>query len=285
MRHDSLISNEFEIFDNVGRAPVRWDPLRIISLVMLLITITSLILIIVLYRKEANQYLISYMDWVESHPIAGIVTFILVNTLLVPLLIPGTLLAILGSFVYGFIYGKLIGYVIIICIVSVANTLGGYLAFLLSRYLFRRSLEPVMLSYKYLRGLDYAFGHHGFKLIILFRLCPVVPYNVFNYVSAVTKVSHRQFFWGSFLGMLPLKAIELVIFINLAVDIANVVEGNYDLGPAYKYLTIFGVVFAIFLIIIIGYVTKKELDNEVMMHRTRISISKTTRYFSHNDSR
>lgn len=59
--------------------------------------------------------------------------------------------------------------------------------------------------------------------------------------------------------MAPLKAIELVLFINVTVDLAAIVEGDYDLGMGYKILMIVGIIMAIFIMIVIGVITKREL--------------------------
>ncbi len=122
--------------------------------IVLLLIIVAIVVVFFFFREQANDILMGYIDWVEGHPLIGIFGFLFVNTILVPLLIPGTLLAIIGSFIYGMIYGKLAGFFIIFVIVVIANTAGGYLAFLNSRYLFYNSLKPIMMRYRYLRGMN-----------------------------------------------------------------------------------------------------------------------------------
>jgi uncharacterized membrane protein YdjX (TVP38/TMEM64 family) len=164
--------------------------LKFFSGLMLVLVIIAIVVVMVFFRKEFNKFLQSYMEWIEDNPVLGYFIFMIFNIILVPLMIPGTLLAILGSYIYGLIYGKLIGYFIIYSIVVISNTIGGYLAFLVSRGLFYECLKPTFVHYKYLRAMNKGISHHGFKIITLFRLCPIVPYNVFNYVSALTDVTH-----------------------------------------------------------------------------------------------
>jgi len=64
--------------------------------------------------------------------------------------------------------------------------------------------------------------------------------------------------------MTPIKAIEVFLFINITVDLAEIIEGHYELGTGYKVLLIIGGVMAVGLIILIGLITKKELDKEVL---------------------
>lgn len=245
------------------------DPLRFFSGLVLVLIIIALVIVLVFFRKEFNQLVTSYMEWVEENALIGYFIFMVLNIILVPLMIPGTLLAILGSYIYGMLYGKILGFFIIYTIVIISNTIGGYFAFLMSRSLFYECLKPTFTRYKYLRAMNRGIAHNGFKIITLCRLCPVVPYNVFNYVSALTDVTHSQFFWGTLFGMIPLKAIEVLIFINLTVDLANIIEGKYELGSTYRILLIVGGVMAVGLIIWIGYITKKELDKELMETRSR----------------
>jgi uncharacterized membrane protein YdjX (TVP38/TMEM64 family) len=209
------------------------------------------------------------MIWTEDNPYIGIIVFMAVNIIMVPLFIPGTIFAILGAYIYGMIYGKTAGYFIDLIVIVISNTLGGYMAFLASRWLFYDCLSGVMHRYKYMRAMNRSVAKHGFKLMILFRNCPIVPYNCFNYLVAVTDMTHRQYFWGTFLGMIPLKAIEVFIFINLTVDIASIIEGEYELGTGYTIILIIGIVMAIILIIILIVLTRRELHNELRLAATR----------------
>lgn len=243
---------------------------------MLALVILAFLIVGIFYRKEFNQGLQAYIEWVEGHPVLGYCTFMLVNIALVPLLIPGTVLAILGSYIYGLIYGITAGFFIILTLVIISNTIGGYIAFLVSRGLFYECLQPTFHRSRYMRAMNKGISHNGFKIILLFRLCPIVPYNIFNYVSALTDVTHRQYFWATLLGMAPIKAIEVLIFINLTVDVAKILEGDYELGLGYKIMLIIGAVMAVGLIILMGVLTKRELNKELLEVRRRRRSSEHT---------
>ncbi|CDW87567.1 UNKNOWN [Stylonychia lemnae] len=245
------------------------DPLKFTSGLALFLVIIGLLITILMYRQEANLFLEAYIEWIETHQIMGVFVFLIVNIIIVPLMIPGTILAILGSYIYAIIYGKVLGYFVIYFLVVISNTIGAFLSFIISRGLFYECLSPYLHNYRYLRAMNRGIKKHGFKFIFLIRMCPVVPYNVFNYVSAVTDVNLKQYFWGTLFGMMPLKAIEIFIFINITVDISKIIEGKYKLGSIYEIVLIVGVVMAIGLIILIGYVTKKELDKEIQLTRSR----------------
>jgi uncharacterized membrane protein YdjX (TVP38/TMEM64 family) len=50
--------------------------------------------------------------------------------------------------------------------------------------------------------------------MILLRMTPIVPYNVFNYAMSVTSVSLYDFTLGS-VGMLPMSALYVYVGVNL----------------------------------------------------------------------
>lgn len=61
-------------------------------------------------------------------------------------------------------------------------TIGCIMAFLLGRFVLREQTEGLFNKFKILKAVDKAIESQGLKLVILLRLSPVVPYNVFNYV-------------------------------------------------------------------------------------------------------
>jgi len=265
------------------------DPFRYLSGLVLFLVTASVVIILLFFRKEFNRLLVAYMEWVKDHAVLGVFAFVLVNVLLVPLLIPGTLLAILGSYVYGLLYGKLLGFLLVFALVVVSNTVGGYLAFLVARGLFHECLQPAFNRHRYLRAMNKGVSRNGFKIVALFRMCPVVPYNVFNYAAALTDVTHAQFFWGSLCGMAPMKGAEVLIFVDLSVDLASIIEGRYELGQGYRIMLIVGGVMAVGLIALIVCLTKKELDKEVAEVR-RISLERQVQelnqgFAAHNEER
>lgn len=80
--------------------------------------------------------------------------------------------------------------------------MGATIAFLIGRYVLQSFVSSIVRRVKWLQALDNAFEVRGFTVVMLMRLSPAVPYNVFNYVVAGTKVTLRDFVCAS-VGMLP----------------------------------------------------------------------------------
>lgn len=85
-----------------------------------------------------------------------------------------------------------------------------------------------MNNYKYLRAADKGVKNNGFKLMFLFRMCPLVPYNVFNYFIAITSVSNRDFLLGC-LGIIPHLFLTVYIVIQIS-DLDKIIDGDFDFG-------------------------------------------------------
>ena len=83
-------------------------------------------------------------------------------------------------------------------------TLGALGAFKLSRYieggyfmnLINRKTEKI-------RHLNDSIEKRGFFVIFILRLIHIVPFRGLNYLAGVTNISVKDFFWGTFFGIIP----------------------------------------------------------------------------------
>ena len=87
----------------------------------------------------------------------------------------------------------------------------------------------------------------GAKIIFLLRLTPLVPYNIANYLIGATSVKLLDLMIGN-IGQIPEWAMVLYI-------------GNaFSLG--YNFLII-GIWFGIIVLVYVGYLAKKEMEEEL----------------------
>ena len=70
--------------------------------------------------------------------------------------------------------------------------MGASLAFLVSRYLARRTLEGKIGGDPRLAAIDTAIRREGAKLIFLLRLSPAFPFTLMNYALGLTGVRFRE---------------------------------------------------------------------------------------------
>lgn len=109
--------------------------------------------------------------------------------------IPGTLLTLLAGSLFGFWLGT--------AVVIVGLSLGSYLAFLLGRYLLREPLSQCMQKQAWVERLKDGLETNGFRFIVVARLVPLFPFNALNFTCGLLPLKGRDYFLGSFLGMLP----------------------------------------------------------------------------------
>lgn len=79
---------------------------------------------------------------------------------------------------------------------------GSVIAFLLGKYVFREKSEEFARRFSVTKALDKAIQTEGLKIVLLLRLCPLVPFTYFNYVMGITGVSFFDYAIGGF-GMVP----------------------------------------------------------------------------------
>ncbi len=92
-----------------------------------------------------------------------------------------------------------------VLIVSFASTTGATVAFLVSRFLLRDSIQRKFGDR--LATFNQALEREGAFYLFMLRLIPAVPFFVINVVMGLTPVRTRTYWWVSQLGMLPGTAV------------------------------------------------------------------------------
>ena len=110
-------------------------------------------------------------------------------------------LSLPGATVLTLVFGWYFGLVEGIVLVSFASTSGASLAFLLSRFLFRDSIQNRFGER--LQSFNRALEKEGPFFLFTLRLIPAVPFFVINAVMGLTPIRARTFWWVSQLGMFP----------------------------------------------------------------------------------
>lgn len=132
----------------------------------------------------------------DTNPVRVAAVLITFQTVTAPLGFPGVPLSILAGALFGFFFGTIIA--------LVGGTLGGSLAFLLSRYVLRNYVQKKMLSrHPKIRRYERRLAQRGFMSVLALRLLPLFPFNTLNFLLGTTNISFKKFVLGSFAGMLP----------------------------------------------------------------------------------
>ena len=110
-------------------------------------------------------------------------------------------LSLPGAAALTLVYGWYFGFLRTVILVSFASTMGATLAFLMSRYLLRGSVQAKFGDR--LKSFNEQLDRDGAFYLFTLRLIPAVPFFVINLVMGLTPVKARTFWWVSQLGMLP----------------------------------------------------------------------------------
>jgi uncharacterized membrane protein YdjX (TVP38/TMEM64 family) len=109
--------------------------------------------------------------------------------------LPGSALT-LGA---GAAFGLWKGFVL----VSIGSTFGACAAFLTGRYVLRDWAERKLAAFPAFAAVAGAVGQEGWKVVLLTRLSPVLPFNLLNYGYGLTTIGLGEYALASWLGMLP----------------------------------------------------------------------------------
>lgn len=186
---------------------------------------------LLLAGREGVRVVPRFAAWVDGLGGWGMAAYVIGYAAFTVAFIPGSVLTLAAGALFGVLRGTALAFA--------GATLGSTLAFLVSRYLARPWVERRVSQDRRVRRLDRAVGVHGFRLVFLLRLSPVLPFALMNYALGVTRVRFRDYLLASF-GMIP-GTLLYVWTGKLAGDVAEVAGGTpVHRGPAYWSLIAVG---------------------------------------------
>ena len=136
------------------------------------------------------------LEFRDSNLIVSVMIFMLMYISVVTFSIPG---AIVLSVTGGFIFGLKVGLILNI----VSATMGATFLFLAVRLGFGNFLTRFEKGSAKFSNLIEQLKVNEINLLLLLRLIPAVPFFVANILPAIAGVSLKNFFWTTFLGIIP----------------------------------------------------------------------------------
>ncbi len=151
----------------------------------------------------------SIATYYAAHPIATALLYFGVYVGVTALSLPGAaILTLAGGAIFGLLWGTLI--------VSFASSLGALLAFTLSRYVLRESVQKRFGDR--LRAVNAGIERDGAFYLFAMRLVPAIPFFVINVVMGLTTIRAWTFYWVSQLGMLA----GTIVYVNAGTQLARI---------------------------------------------------------------
>jgi uncharacterized membrane protein YdjX (TVP38/TMEM64 family) len=174
---------------------------------IVLVLALSLIFFSPLRESISLEKLTSTVESAKDMPSAPWI-FILSYVLGVILALPGIAFMFLGGSLFGFWKG--------ILLVIIASNIGCQFTFLISRFLGRDFISKFFNLNGFLRKISDKIDQNGFMVMLYLRLIPLFPFNLVNYASGLTNVTHRDYALGTFVGKLPAMFIYVYIASNFS---------------------------------------------------------------------
>lgn len=216
---------------------------------------------LVLAGLVVAAYALPLADWVtvlaeraRSTGGLGVALFVAAYVVSTVAFLPGSILTLAAGFVYGPVWG--------VAIASPASVAGATCAFLLGRTLLRGWAEARVGTSARVRAIDEAVSREGFKIVVLLRLSPIIPFNALNYALSLSNVPVRTYVLASFLGMLP-GTLMWVYLGSLAPTVADLSSAGSGGGTTRTLLYVAGLVATVAAAVIGARAARRALDAQL----------------------
>ena len=174
------------------------------------------------YVKAQQQVLDQY--YVENRVVTLIGYFVLYVVITGASLPGAAVLTLAGGAIFGLFTG--------VVLISFASSIGASIAFLVSRYLFRDSVQSRFGSS--LKSINNGIDKDGPFYLFALRLVPAFPFFVINLVMGLTRLRLWTFFWVSQLGMFA----GTIVYVNAGTQLAQIesASGIFSTGIVLSFV-------------------------------------------------
>ena len=225
---------------------------RILGISMLIITI--LVFIDLVFGSYIGSWLSSFILWMEHHGMEAVFAFVVIFVVSTLLSVPPNIMIFGAGYAFRQAIGSNLGVLVAIFACFMGSCIGAVIAFVRARYLTRDLVSQVLIErYPIIKAADQAIKQKGFRIMILLRLCPIVPFNGLNYVCGITGVPAYTFV-HSLIGLLPFQIYTVVI----GAASASLVSKHSGL-IAWTALITSGIVIGVIALVFLWKIVKKEL--------------------------
>jgi uncharacterized membrane protein YdjX (TVP38/TMEM64 family) len=201
-----------------------------------------------------KDYALQFLHWVQGLGAWGLVLAAAAFTPACLLFLPGSPISLGAGAIFGLVPATIA--------MSIGSTIGATAAFLAGRTLVRGLIEERIARHPKFAAIDRAVAQQGFKIVLLARLSPVLPFNLLNYAFGLTRVRLRDYVLASWIGMFP--GTVMYVYLGSAVkNLAALVSGDFDGGPAAKTLFFVGLAATVVVTVLVTRVAKRALDQAV----------------------
>ncbi|XP_042407921.1 TVP38/TMEM64 family membrane protein slr0305-like isoform X1 [Zingiber officinale] len=227
---------------------VSWFSAVRITLLVLLAVATAAAFFTLPVEKILREFLV----WIKQNlGLWGPAMLAVAYIPLTILAVPAAVLSLGGGYLFGLPIGFLAD--------SIGATLGSVAAFLLGRTLGRPYVIAKMNDYPDFQAVAVAIERSGFKIVLLLRLAPLIPFCLLNYFLSVTPIGLAEYTMASWLGMMPITLVLVYVGTTLD-DLADVTHGWSEASTAHWGTMVAGLVISAILMVCVTREAKAALQ-------------------------
>lgn len=140
-------------------------------------------------------------------------------------------LAIAGGLIFGFWVGSLLIMIGALC----GSTVGFYIARYSSRLL-KQLPRRKQVDQEKMQQLQNRMTQNGFFVVLVLRLIPLIPFDLLSYAAGFSRIRYRDFFFATFLGMIP----GVLVYANIGANTLQINSTGFYVSIALLIaLTVF----------------------------------------------
>ncbi|CAL5227531.1 g10520 [Coccomyxa viridis] len=199
------------------------------------------------------------LDWIEEHRVAGSVSFVALYALFTVLPVPASVLSLGAGAIFGLVPGTIL--------VWSGATIGLVGCLFVGRCLLREWVASLANKYPVWQAIEGAIRDEGWKMVMLLRLSPILPFALLNYGLSVTPISAWTYTWASAVGIIP-GTLLYVYLGSLANDIGELVSGRRKVSPVITIVSaVLSGVFIVAAFVVISVRAKRAISRRLAEER------------------
>ncbi|KAJ1558501.1 hypothetical protein HK096_011330 [Nowakowskiella sp. JEL0078] len=204
------------------------------------------------------------MDYIDKHRVPGSVLFIFFFALSTSLLVPATPTSIAAGIVFRPLWFSIL-------LVLVGLQIGLVITLMAGRTWLRPWIEAKAKNDSRFIAIDRAVAKEGFKIVVLLRLSPIIPFGLNNYILSMTLIPFWSLMWSTLIGNIP----GTILYCFMGSIIGSLAD-DYEIDPRLKYLvTLFSFVFLTGSVVYITLVAKRALRQAMIFPTLRSNETET----------
>ncbi len=221
-----------------------------------LLAIMVVTMLVAIALLPVTEWLALGIAWIEAHRTLAWIVYLAIYIIATVLVVPVSILTLAAGYLFGLPLG--------VVLASIGSVLGASGALLVGRFFVREWVAKRIADLPRFRALDQATRHEGFLIVFLTRLSPLFPFNLINYGLALTSVRVRDYFFATWLGMLPIT-IPYTYVGSVAKNLTELTSGGLQSGGFGRTLVLVGLAASVVLTVLITRKATQTLSQHLAL--------------------